>query len=188
MGNPKNKETITVESLLRIKRSERPDNEFWDSFEHSFERRRLNALVERKSKHSALLTPLLKFASFAFPVFLVAGLAFLWSESQRTDSDSSERIRSIAAADTSVAQKGPEPAQAAAESLPVIAMNEGQLSSQFVVDAIEDTSRNGLNFRKVLYTPAIHLSAPNGSFYVKDSFSSRNYQVTTADVKFGRNF
>jgi hypothetical protein len=74
------------------------------------------------------------------------------------------------------------------ETLPILAMNEGQHSSQFVVDAIEDTSRNGLNFRKVLYTPAIHLSAPSGSFYVKDSFSSRNYQVTTADVKLGRNF
>jgi hypothetical protein len=86
MGNPKDKETITVESLLRIKRSERPDGEFWDSFEHSFERRRLNALVERESSRIPLMAPLVKIASYAFPVFLVAGLAFLWSESQRTES------------------------------------------------------------------------------------------------------
>lgn len=189
MGNPKEKETITVESLLRIKRSERPDGEFWDSFDQTFERRRLNALVERESKRGTFVAPFLKIASYAFPVFLVAGLAFLWSESQRTESLPSERIGSITSVDTSSSQNLPQPAPVAEESLPVLAMNDSQLSSQFVVDAIEDTSRNGLNFRKVLYTPAIHLTAPSGSFYVKDSFSSsRNYQVTTADVKLGRNF
>jgi hypothetical protein len=169
--------------------AERPDGEFWDSFEHSFERRRLNALVERESSRITLMAPLVKMASYAFPVFLVAGLAFLWSESQRTESLPSERMGTITSIDTPTPpQSGSEPVRLSEETLPILAMNEGQHSSQFVVDAIEDTSRNGLNFRKVLYTPAIHLSAPSGSFYVKDSFSSRNYKVTTADVKLGRNF
>ena len=60
-------------------------------------------------------------------------------------------------------------------------------SSQFVVDAIEDTP-SSMNFRKVLYTPAIRLSAPSGAFYVRDNMSSSNYRVTTADMKLGRNF
>lgn len=189
MGTHKDKETITVESLLRIKRSERPDGEFWDSFENSFQSRRLNALVERESNRS-IPGSLAKFASYALPVFLVAGLAFFWSESQVVPSTDSETIAPVSSIDPAPAAGVPEVAEASGEALPALSLSldDDRLASQFVVDAIEDTSKNRLNFRKVLYTPAIHLSAPSGSFYVKDSFSSRNYNVTTADVKLGRNF
>lgn len=190
MGNHNDNKGITVESLLRLKRSERPDGEFWESFDNSFQQRRLNALVERDVSGFSLMNPFLKIATFAFPVFLVAGLTFLWSKSQLSpEADGFARTGSITAAEPVSLTDDAPPALATNDSLPLIAASEGRLASQFVVDAIEDTSDSGLNFRKVLYTPAIHLSAPNGSSYIRDSLrSSRNYKVTTADVRLGRNF
>jgi hypothetical protein len=67
-------------------------------------------------------------------------------------------------------------------------MDGQRAASQFVVDAIHADSDRALNFHKVLYTPALHISAPAGASYVRDTFSSRSYDVTTADVRLGRNF
>jgi hypothetical protein len=66
-------------------------------------------------------------------------------------------------------------------------MDAGAATSQFVVDAIQASNKSS-HFRKVLYTPAIRLSAPTGASYVRDSMSSSAYKVTTADVRLGRNF
>jgi hypothetical protein len=189
MGNHNDKEDITVESLLRLKRSERPDGDFWNSFDNSFQQRRLSALVERESPGVVFLSPFLKFATVAFPVFLVAGLAFLWTQSQDSLVEPAAPAGTIASAELPTVSDRTPPAIEQVDVLPILAASEGQLSSQFVIDAIEDTSDSGLNFRKVLYTPAIHLSAPSGSFYVRDNLNtSRHYKVTTADVRLGRNF
>ena len=56
------------------------------------------------------------------------------------------------------------------------------------VAAIQPSQTRSHNFRKVLYTPAIRLTAPRGASYVRDSMSTSNYRVTSADFKQGRNF
>src|SRR5512146_1238247 len=40
---------VTVEDLLRLKRSERPASEFWTEFERTLRQRQLAALVEKRS-------------------------------------------------------------------------------------------------------------------------------------------
>jgi hypothetical protein len=39
---------VTVEDLLRLKRAERPDAEFWTKFEHELRQKQLTALIEKR--------------------------------------------------------------------------------------------------------------------------------------------
>ena len=48
---------ITVEQLLRLKRSERPSAEFWVTFERELRARQLSALVERRPRWQGLFAP-----------------------------------------------------------------------------------------------------------------------------------
>lgn len=186
MANRKNKPDITVETLLRLKRQERPGTDFWDSFERDFQRRRLHALVEKPVFRDFFWGPGIKALAFGLPVMLVVALTVLWDpgavSSSRTMTASlpAPVLDTRPATDETVAQfDQPETVPAVQTTLS---------SSQFVVDAIEESPSSTMNFRKVLYTPAIRLSAPSGAYYVRDSMSSSNYRVTTADMKLGRNF
>jgi hypothetical protein len=190
MGKNKGNETVTVESLLRLKRAEQPGDQFWSTFDADFERRRLNALMERDDPRTRW-AGLLKISSFALPALFLGTLGYFFLENELPRAGTSkpavaeasqlETLNPLpAVADTREARTpdgGGEP----------VAMAQG-LKSQFVLDAIEDPSSGRLDFRKVLYTPAIHLSSSSGSLYVNDSLSSRNYNVTRADLKIGRNF
>jgi hypothetical protein len=44
-----NRKEITVENLLALKRAERPDNEFWESFDSELKAKTLQTLVKRES-------------------------------------------------------------------------------------------------------------------------------------------
>lgn len=48
MPLPENRSRITIEDLLRLKRAERPDPEFWNKFEAELRQKQLAALVERR--------------------------------------------------------------------------------------------------------------------------------------------
>lgn len=188
MGTHNKKETITVESLLRLKRSERPDGEFWDSFENDFQRRRLNALVQRETIRDAFWFPSLKAMSVALPAILLGSVAFFWPGLDDGVPASAPQMATLSPVERPVSLPVADDVSTAELDQELLALSDSRLSSQFVVDAIQTDHDGPLNFRKVLYTPAIHLSSPNGAFYVKDSFSSRTYKVTTADAKFARNF
>lgn len=186
MSNTEKKQSVTLEELLQVKRHEKPDPEFWNSFENNFERRRLNALVERKSIFESLWSPTIKALAFSGPALLLFGLSAYWLQNHdalqesRLPSPSPLKVSDVNLAESSLKE----------QISPAIAPRdiEQLATSQFVVDAIEQSGSHPMNFRKVLYTPAIRLSIPNGSSYVKDNMQSRNYGVTTADVKLGRNF
>ena len=187
MGKNKHKDTVTVEALLRIKRDERPSTDFWNNFESDFERRRLHALLERDTLRHSFWNPSLKAAVFGVPALMILAVSVLWLQGTDRFSTSgglaSEQAEPFQVSAVASGQDSPMDTAFLDSSL-----EGGQVSSQFVVDAIESSSSRRVNFQKVLYTPALHLSAPTGSSYVRDSLSSREYGVTTADVKLGRNF
>ncbi|NDV61346.1 hypothetical protein G0Q06_02645 [Puniceicoccales bacterium CK1056] len=189
MGKNKNKDTVTVEALLRIKRDERPSEDFWNDFENDFERRRLHALLERDTLRHSFWNPSLKAAMFGLPALLIIAVSVSWVQSNDRftfgQGVTEEQVEPLQVNSLTVSQNDISPVGFADTALP---LESDKVSSQFVVDAIETNSSRRVNFQKVLYTPALHLSAPTGSSYVRDSFSTRNYGVTTADLKLGRNF
>ncbi|MBI2514083.1 MAG: hypothetical protein HYV96_19090 [Opitutae bacterium] len=65
---------ITVEDLLRLKRAERPDAEFWSKFEVELRQKQLAALVERRPWWQSL--PILLSRRVYLPVGATAVLAF----------------------------------------------------------------------------------------------------------------
>ncbi|MEX0322861.1 MAG: hypothetical protein AB3N63_11925 [Puniceicoccaceae bacterium] len=187
MAKDHQKEKVTVETLLRIKRDERPGADFWESFESDFQRRRLNALVESSSKRNPFWMPGLRTVAIGLPALLLAVGGLFWTQ---TDVPSGVQIAVVEnvpelVAEGFVAQADPAPVREV-EVLPEF--DTSVASSQFVVDAIQPSQTKSHNFRKVLYTPAIRLTAPRGASYVRDSMSTSNYRVTTADFKQGRNF
>jgi hypothetical protein len=183
MARTHKNQKITVEALLQIKRNERPQGEFWDSFEQDFHRRRLNALVERPAWRDYLFHPAFKAMALAMPALLLVALAVVW-----------ENEEIVAPSPLVVSRDVEQPAMNKPVARVDISreeyaslMDAGSATSQFVVDAIQ-TSNKSSHFRKVLYTPAIRLSAPTGASYVRDNMSSSAYKVTTADMRLGRNF
>jgi hypothetical protein len=187
MGKHHQKEKVTVETLLRIKRNERPGADFWESFEADFERRRLNALVESPSTRSWFWIPSLKAMAVGLPVVLLAGAAVFWTQVGIKQDVPVAAIDDAPELVTVDFVEKPDPLPVSEkENLPDF--DTSVASSQFVVDAIQPSQTRSHNFRKVLYTPAIRLTAPRGASYVRDSMSTSNYRVTTADYKQGRNF
>ncbi|HSH09634.1 MAG TPA: hypothetical protein VK995_04565 [Oceanipulchritudo sp.] len=187
MGSNKEKQKITVETLLQLKRTERPSDDFWDSFEKDFHRRRLHALVEKGNIRDLFWNPFSKALAFGLPALMLAGMTVFWSRTEtsvdRVIMESEPVAFEIPVIEDKVSE---QPSGISRDTIPEL--NTSMASSQFVVDAIQSSSGPSTNFRKVLYTPAIRLSSPSGAFYVKDNLSSQNYQVTTADLKLGRNF
>lgn len=48
MANPEEKNRVSLEDLLRLKRTERPSAEFWNRFEHELRQKQLTALVHKR--------------------------------------------------------------------------------------------------------------------------------------------
>ncbi|MEX0326823.1 MAG: hypothetical protein AB3N33_12120 [Puniceicoccaceae bacterium] len=185
MASRKDRPDVTLEALLKLKRNERPGGEFWDSFEQDFQRRRLHALVEKPAFSDFFWSPAMKTLAIGLPALMMVALAVVWTPGELATTKPSLAGNAAPALDTGSLQVTEVAAKPQTEVLKEMPTNLS--SSQFVVDAIQDSS-SSMNFRKVLYTPAIRLSAPSGAFYVRDNMSSSNYRVTTADAKLGRNF
>ena len=187
MPGNSNNQKVTLESLLHLKKSERPKAEFWESFEKDFDRRRLSALVEPPTWRDVIISPAFRVLSLGLPAIALVVMALLWSPAERVVpsrlviAEAADPINEPAIQVDTVAQ--------VAQPAPLLMdLDATQASSQFVVDAIRDVAGSSMQFRKVLYSPAIRLSVPSGAFYVRDNLSTSNYKVTTADVKLGRNF
>ncbi|MGC9450553.1 MAG: hypothetical protein ACP5I4_03825 [Oceanipulchritudo sp.] len=187
MGKRNQNQKITLEALLELKRHERPGDEFWDSFETDFHRRRLNILFEQQSIRESVWNPTLKAVVFGVPALLLVGMTVLWSRLELPEAGSPEFVQAAPAIQLEPATTDSATSREAAGNAvahPVTSL----ATSQFVLDAIQDDPPPVMNFRKVLYTPAIQLSVPTGASYVRDTFSSSNYEVTTANLQLGRNF
>jgi len=186
MRRKEEKTSVSLEALLRLKRNERPSDDFWDSFDSDFQRRRLRALVEPQASAKPLSSLFLKAFTVAVPLLVVAGLLSVRFENLHQSSPPDIVAGSVESTEgSSPAHQNTEERAVLGEMLPDARI----ASSQFILDSIEPIPHHGnLTFRKVLYTPALHLSAPRGAFYVRDSFSSNEYKVTTADMTPARNF
>jgi hypothetical protein len=189
MRKTDDQQKVTLEALLRVKREEAPGEAFWDSFESEFQRRRLQALVGESSSRERIWKPALKTFSFAVPLLLLAGVFFA-REFVAPFSPAPSEVSPVAAGPLSQEEKKQAVSEEAATPRPesmVVSSTSGR--TQFVVDALREEPTGGrLDFRKVLYTPAIRVSSSPQAKYVQDSFRSSGYRVTTTDHDLGRNF
>jgi hypothetical protein len=187
MDQPDKNPPVSLESLLRIKRCEVPDDGFWDSFEKDFNRRRLHSLV-KQDQSWRLWNPLVKWMTVAVPALGLLALGVLGWRGQET---SSPILAEVATDQVRLGmEEAPAAVSDAAMSVDIIGSGPSAqgLSSQFVMDAIEQRATTTHSFRKVLYTPALEVPVPSGASYVRDTLRSRSYSVTTADYSLGRNF
>lgn len=128
---------ITLEQLLRLKRSERPDPAFWEDFDRELRRRQLASVVARPAWHVRLGRSLIVGVRRAVPIGAAAAAAVggFWVL-QRPADDAATPTQSVAAADVSIpvepvliepalsaelpelAAREPRPAPAPAAALP----------------------------------------------------------------------
>lgn len=83
MSKPTPRSPITLEQLLRLKRAEKPDAEFWRKFEVELHQKQLAALVERRSWWQAL--PRLLQTRSVLPLGASAVLAFTFVSVRNQD-------------------------------------------------------------------------------------------------------
>ncbi len=74
MSQPDQKSKVTVEDLLRLKRAERPNPEFWSNFEQELRQKQLTALVQKRRWWHQL--PLLLNRRAYLPIGATAIVAF----------------------------------------------------------------------------------------------------------------
>ena len=188
MRKTDDQQKVTLEALLRVKREETPGEAFWDSFESEFQRRRLQALVGEPSFRDRLWKPTLRAFSLAVPLLALAAV-FVAREYVAPFSSAPSTAAPVAAGHLPQPEKGQSLSEEVAmpqDGSSVVSSTSGR--TQFVVDALQEESTGRLDFRKVLYTPAIHVSSSPQAKYVQDSFRSSGYRVTTTDLDLGRNF
>lgn len=190
MGKPDNQSPVKLEDLLRLKRDETPDEQFWVKFDQDFQSRRLQVLVNKKPSVTLLWRSITSGFAVTMTVAAVA-LAFMYDTGSQASHASP-----VDAAHVSALNPFSEPVAhdiSIAEQVVAIAHKANPIrvessNSQFVVDAIRQSDSTRIPFHKVLYSPALQLTTSPGSHYVRDSLVSGEFRVTTADARLGRNF
>jgi hypothetical protein len=75
----RDKNTITVEDLLRVKRAERPPAEFWSKFEAEMRAKQLSAIVSKRPWWDSLAHGLSSVRRLQLPIGAAAALALTWA-------------------------------------------------------------------------------------------------------------
>lgn len=190
MGKPDNQSPVKLEDLLRLKRDEAPDDQFWVKFDQDFQSRRLQVLIQDKPSVSTIWRSLTSGFAVVMTVAAVA-VAFIYDTGSHGDSVSHGDMIQISGhnpfLETSVASipSSELPLATAPKLIPVLV---NASNSQFVVDAIRQSDNHRVPFHKVLYSPALQLNTAPGSHYVRDPLVSGEFRITTADARLGRNF
>jgi hypothetical protein len=194
MGKEKNQPSVSVESLIRLKRCEKPSENFWNDFDRDFQRRRLNALVETSSSFH-MPGSLLRWVSLALPAVCLGIFGTFWMNHHIPVSAQPAGFAEAAAPTVSIGSESSE-LRLAEEDVPAsretMLVTDARLSeplrSRFVVDAFNG-SDHGQAFRKVMYTPALRMSTSASSLYVNDSVGDLRQRVlTSAEMRINRNF
>ena len=178
--NTENK--VTVENLLKLKKHEKPSEDFWNKFESSFEQKRLNALLDRPSLFHRLTQGLLRFSLVGVPsVAAIAFVAYLGqTNSLVTDNNSSELVAEPSASELTVSPQLANTGSASGNQF------LEKSNSRFVMDVMVN-SQPATNFRKVLYNTSLPRSGAQDQMRYMDN-SIRSSSSSNGLVKAGYNF
>lgn len=120
MKNDHNTPRVTVEDLLRLKKAERPDSEFWHQFEREMRVKQLAAIVEPRPWWAPFIRIGSRLARYQLPVGATAILALTFltvQEYQFTSTETDTQLTPQSVVSTTVnEQTAPTPAVASAES------------------------------------------------------------------------
>lgn len=180
---------VKLEQLLELKKHERPSSEFWESFEKSFERRRLNALVEKPTFSERWIRPLIKLLGVAVPA--CTALAFYFA--YQVDSGNASHRDGISRQAMAMSLTSNDYEEATQSSGSSSAAPDLQIMTagipRFVTDAFSNRNSESKHFRKVLYTPSLKSNTGQSAVYVEDPLSNaKEYQISAASYSPGRNF
>ncbi|MCZ6674350.1 MAG: hypothetical protein O7C75_15585 [Verrucomicrobia bacterium] len=150
---PKNRNNLNLDSLLDLKRAEKPSAEFWDGFQKEFRQRQLQTLMEKESAWSRL--PRLFFArsSVFIPLSGVAVVLFVLVVNFQENSPLHSEYYEAA----SMVQVAPQPAitEAAVESPQVEVVEEAPVfapaitsPASFVMDLIPNDEPESLSYTR----------------------------------------
>lgn len=139
---PDNPRPVSLEDLLRLKRAERPPQEFWDRFERELRAKQLAAIVEKRPWWRVVPRAVRSFARLHLPLGATAALAFtIVVLRDAAPSASTPSIEQPAAAPTmpalALAPVEAAPADLGASSLPVVAEIDHEVSPEPVYAAAE---------------------------------------------------
>ncbi|MEO0055623.1 MAG: hypothetical protein RLZZ50_1570 [Verrucomicrobiota bacterium] len=118
----------TLEALLRLKRSERPDEAFWNEFDHGLRQKQLAAIVEPRPWWLGLSLLSRRLAPLALPASAAAAALFAVMIA-RTEAPLGQAARPVAFA--------PAPAPLASVSAPALAVTQ---SESLAPAPVEDAS------------------------------------------------
>lgn len=186
---------ITVEQLLQLKRSERPEPEFWAKFDKELESKRLRALVQSDSLATRVLRWVRRTAYVAVPLTATAALLFSVRGTDlipTTDGAplpqaadvSAPGEAGVLAAHVPVTESGfAFEASSLASSRFEEAVSVSSARAQFVVDALSSISARA-TYEKVLYSPVLSLPSRDGALhYVAEPISEGTSRVHPASFR-----
>ncbi|MCC5841776.1 MAG: hypothetical protein JJT96_16805 [Opitutales bacterium] len=174
---------VTVEQLLQLKKSERPEPEFWARFERELESKRLRALVQPESFAVRALRWVRRAAYVAVPLTATAAMVFTLRGTDLLpagDGAAFPQTVAVGALAESVVLAAHSPAVDSSFSFenPTFAVSRlddassvSSARAQFVVDALSSISARA-TYEKVLYSPVLSLPSRDGAFhYVAEPIS-----------------
>jgi hypothetical protein len=143
MMNPESKRPVTIEDLLRLKRAERPQAEFWTEFDRELRAKQLAALVDKRPwwRLLSLSSALRGLTRYSVPFGAAAALAltfFTLRHTQQTPTISSAPTASANAdADQPVTEPSRGPAVTATAQLeqPIAAVAAPSVTHAFTSEA-----------------------------------------------------
>lgn len=188
--------TVTLESLLRLKKAERPDEQFWQDFEARFEQKRWQALqrtadVEVAAHGHRRLFSLLRLGSVgAMAACLAVGLMSLRivpnpvvsADAQAPAATAVSAQPVIAASQASPAELTPLPGD---YSLSIAGSNVSGQSADYVIDVLNLASASPVrSFERVMEPQTFRASGNSYAIYVADSLSASREEAVNATYDF----
>jgi hypothetical protein len=163
---------LTVEQLLQFKRLERPNPDFWVSFEQELKQKQLRALVKpsRWQRVRLLLTP--RVALLA-PLSAAAGLALFTIVPNSRVADSASPF-DLAHVSAPIEHGDPYLAQVSSDIdvTPVARVTPRRTDAVFVDDALVPEVRSSGAFRTIAVPETLVAARDASSYYVVNAFTA----------------
>jgi hypothetical protein len=198
---------VSLEELLRLKRHEAPESEFWAGFEHEFQQRRLRKLMDGAQTTSGgvalwrrwTLLGSLSFSAVAAVVVMVVGQPASLSlipamgeggliAEQPVTSTSAAPVpdRQEGSSEVAALAQAELPDTSAASTRPWAELNPS--ASHFITDSLASGSDSSARFRRVLPSATLEASFAQGARYVADRISDGRSSVVSTVYRPASNF